>query len=116
MSAYVVVNAKIADMEKYRANLPKAAQALHDRLGAKMLARTDQPVMIAGKHNGGRMVLLEFANTAKAQDMAWSVDRLGGSLQGLIAFLFELHALKVDLFLKSQELTPRRRAARRCSR
>ncbi len=68
MSAYVVVNAKIADMEKYRANFQKAAQALHDRLGAKMLARTDQPVMIAGKHNGGRMVLLEFANTAKARE------------------------------------------------
>ena len=48
MSAYVVVNAKIADIEKYRANFQKAAQALHDRLGAKMLARTDQPVTIAG--------------------------------------------------------------------
>ena len=34
--------------------------------------------------------------------MAWSVDRLGRSLQDLIAFLSELHALKVDLFLKSQ--------------
>ena len=34
--------------------------------------------------------------------MAWSVDRLGHSLQDLIAFLSELHALKVDLFLKSQ--------------
>jgi DNA invertase Pin-like site-specific DNA recombinase len=29
--------------------------------------------------------------------MAWSVDRLGRSLQDLIAFLSELHALKVDL-------------------
>jgi DNA invertase Pin-like site-specific DNA recombinase len=34
--------------------------------------------------------------------MAWSVDRLGRSLQDLIAFLSDLHALKVDLFLKSQ--------------
>ena len=29
-------------------------------------------------------------------------NRLGRSLQDLIAFLSELHALKVDLFLKSQ--------------
>jgi hypothetical protein len=29
-------------------------------------------------------------------------DRLGRSLQDLIAFLSDLHALKVDLFLKSQ--------------
>jgi DNA invertase Pin-like site-specific DNA recombinase len=34
--------------------------------------------------------------------MAWSVDRLGRSLQDLIEFLSELRALKVDLFLKTQ--------------
>ncbi len=33
---------------------------------------------------------------------AWSVDRLGRSLQGLVAFLSELHALKIDLFLHQQ--------------
>src|SRR5436190_8793264 len=31
--------------------------------------------------------------------MAWSVDRLGRSLQDLVGFLSELHALKIDLFL-----------------
>src|SRR6266851_1690900 len=34
--------------------------------------------------------------------MAWSVDRLGRSLQDLVAFLSELHALKVDLYLHQQ--------------
>jgi DNA invertase Pin-like site-specific DNA recombinase len=34
--------------------------------------------------------------------MAWSVDRLGRSLQDLIAFLSELHALHVDLLLYQQ--------------
>ncbi|TPM32954.1 recombinase family protein [Mesorhizobium sp. B2-3-5] len=34
--------------------------------------------------------------------MAWSVDRLGRSLQGLVAFLSDLHALRVDLFLHQQ--------------
>jgi DNA invertase Pin-like site-specific DNA recombinase len=34
--------------------------------------------------------------------MAWSVDRLGRSLQDLVNFLSELHALRVDLFLKTQ--------------
>ncbi len=33
---------------------------------------------------------------------AWSVDRLGRSLQHLVAFLGELHALKVDLYLHQQ--------------
>ena len=36
--------------------------------------------------------------------MAWSVDRLGRSLQDLVTFLSELHALKVDLFLHQQGL------------
>jgi DNA invertase Pin-like site-specific DNA recombinase len=34
--------------------------------------------------------------------MAWSVDRLGRSLQDLVGFLSEVHALKIDLFLKQQ--------------
>lgn len=34
--------------------------------------------------------------------MAWSVDRLGRSLQDLVALLTELHALKIDLFLQQQ--------------
>src|SRR5262249_15254715 len=36
--------------------------------------------------------------------MAWSVDRLGRSLQDLVAFLSELHALKIALFLRQQGL------------
>ena len=36
--------------------------------------------------------------------MAWSVDRLGRSLQDLVGFLSELHALKINLFLRQQGL------------
>jgi DNA invertase Pin-like site-specific DNA recombinase len=36
--------------------------------------------------------------------MAWSVDRLGRSLQDLVAFLAELHSAGVDLFLQQQGL------------
>ena len=44
---------------------------------------------------------------------AWSVDRLGRSLQDLVAFLSELKALEVDLYLHKQALdtsTPSGRA------
>src|SRR5450631_2338508 len=34
--------------------------------------------------------------------MAWSVDRLGRSLQDLVAFLSELHALRIDLYIHQQ--------------
>jgi DNA invertase Pin-like site-specific DNA recombinase len=46
--------------------------------------------------------------------MAWSVDRLGRSLQDLVGFLSELHALKVDLFLRQQGLDTTTPAARSC--
>jgi DNA invertase Pin-like site-specific DNA recombinase len=36
--------------------------------------------------------------------MAWSVDRLGRSLQDLVGFLSELHALRIDVFLHQQGL------------
>jgi DNA invertase Pin-like site-specific DNA recombinase len=45
--------------------------------------------------------------------MAWSVDRLGRSLQDLMKFLSEIHALKIDLYLHQQGLdttTPAGRA------
>jgi len=44
---------------------------------------------------------------------AWSVDRLGRSLQDLVSFLNELHALSIDLYLHQQALdtsTPSGRA------
>src|SRR5262245_4868342 len=36
--------------------------------------------------------------------LAWSVDRLGRSLQDLIGFLSELHSLKIDPYLHQQGL------------
>ena len=39
--------------------------------------------------------------------MAWSVDRLGRSLQDLVGFLSEIHALGIDLFLHQQGLDTR---------
>jgi DNA invertase Pin-like site-specific DNA recombinase len=34
--------------------------------------------------------------------MAWSVDRLGRSLQDLVGFLSDIHGAKVDLFIQQQ--------------
>jgi DNA invertase Pin-like site-specific DNA recombinase len=45
--------------------------------------------------------------------MAWSVDRLGRSLQDLVGLLTELHASNIDLFLHQQAIdttTPAGRA------
>jgi DNA invertase Pin-like site-specific DNA recombinase len=48
-------------------------------------------------------VLCEDATRRKFDTVAaWSVDRLGRSLQDLVGFLSELHATGVDLFLHQQ--------------
>jgi DNA invertase Pin-like site-specific DNA recombinase len=47
--------------------------------------------------------LLKDASRKKFDLIAsWSVDRLGRSLQDLVAFLSEIHAKKVDLYLHQQ--------------
>jgi len=46
--------------------------------------------------------------------MAWSVDRLGRSLQDLRGFLFELHSLGIDLFLHQQGVDTTTPAVKRC--
>ncbi len=47
--------------------------------------------------------LLKDANRRKFDLVAaWSVDRLGRSLQNLLEFLAELHALDIDLYLHQQ--------------
>jgi len=44
--------------------------------------------------------------------MAWSVDRLGRSLQDLVAFLAEIHGAKVDLYLQQQGIDTTKPAGR----
>ena len=48
--------------------------------------------------------------------MAWSVDRLGRSLKDLVAFLSELHALRITYSSTSRVSTPGHLQARRCFR
>jgi DNA invertase Pin-like site-specific DNA recombinase len=54
----------------------------------------------------GTQAAYQSGITRKEFDLvaAWSVDRLGRSLQDLVAFLAELHAKGVDLYLHQQGL------------
>jgi DNA invertase Pin-like site-specific DNA recombinase len=60
--------------------------------GAK--SRTDRPAFDA--------MCKDAARRRFEMVMAWSVDRLGRSLQDLVTLLSELHALEIDLFLHQQ--------------
>src|ERR1700749_4171268 len=56
--------------------------------------------------------------TARKVDMiaAWSVDRLGRSLQHLVGFLNELQALNCNLYLHQQAIDTTTPSGRQCSR
>jgi DNA invertase Pin-like site-specific DNA recombinase len=52
----------------------------------------------------GHEVVEVYADNGIDIVMTWSVDRLGRSLQDLVAFLSELHALGIELYLHQQGL------------
>jgi DNA invertase Pin-like site-specific DNA recombinase len=59
--------------------------------------------------------LLKDATARKVNMIAaWSVDRLGRSLQDLVGFLTDLQALGCHLYLTSKHSTPAHRQAARC--
>jgi uncharacterized protein (DUF1330 family) len=91
MSAYVIADVKITDYEKYRASWQAAAQAVHDKVGGKMLVRTDHPEMLAGSHSGSRIVLLEFQNADRARNW-WK------EMSGLLTadFMTQQHVMIVE--------------------
>ena len=67
------------------------------------------PTTLAPDSSGGDDKTITFTRIIVGVDghrivMAWSVDRLGRSLQDLVAFLSEIHAAGVDLFLHQQGL------------
>jgi DNA invertase Pin-like site-specific DNA recombinase len=74
----------------------------------RILARSNRGTGGAGAKGRDRRPAFDKLCRAARREfdmvMAWSVDRLGRSLQDLVGFLSELHALKIDLFLRQQGL------------
>jgi Resolvase, N terminal domain len=82
--------------------IAKHARALRS-IGAVKIRRLAAPgAATSGQHS------TSYAVTRRGENSTWSwlgrVDRLGRSLQDLVGFLSELHALKIDLFLRQQGL------------
>ena len=79
-----------------------------DRCGHEVVAEFSDSGVSGTKGRDKRPQYDEMlkAATRRQFDMiaAWSVDRLGRSLQDLVAFLSEIHGAGVDLFLHQQAL------------
>jgi len=117
----VALYLRVSTDEQTIENQRRELQAVADRHSWNVVAAlTDEGISGAkGRDKRPGFDLLCRGVTRKEFDMvaAWSVDRLGRSLQDLVAFLGELHAKGIGLYLHQQGgSTPARRPGRRCSR
>ena len=104
----VAVYARVSTDEQTTDNQVRELKDWAERAGHEVVEVFDDNGISGAK---GREYRKEFDKLLKAAvrrefDLvaAWSVDRLGRSLQDLIGFLQELHGVGVDLYLHQQAL------------
>jgi len=102
----VAIYARVSTNEQTTENQVRELTEWVDRAGHEIVATYDDNGVSGAK---GREYRKEFDKLLKAAvrrefDLvaAWSVDRLGRSLQDLVGFLQELHGAGVDLYLHQQ--------------
>jgi DNA invertase Pin-like site-specific DNA recombinase len=103
-----VLYLRVSTIDQTTANQERELRAIAERMGWEItnLYRDHGISGTRGRDKRPRFDALCRDATKRQFDvvMAWSVDRLGRSLQDLVGFLSELHALRVDLFLHQQGL------------
>jgi DNA invertase Pin-like site-specific DNA recombinase len=103
-----VLYLRVSTIEQTTANQERELRAVAERMGWEIVkVYKDHGVSGAkGREKRPQFDALCRDATKRQFDvvMAWSVDRLGRSLQDLVGFLSELHALRIDLFLHQQGL------------
>ena len=103
-----VLYLRVSTIDQTTANQERELQAIAGRMGWE-IAKVYKDHGISGakgreKRPAFDAMYLDAAKRKFDMVMAWSVDRLGRSLQDLVGFLSELHALRIDLFLHQQGL------------
>ena len=108
MSKRVALYLRVSTTEQTVENQQRELEAVAERHGWNVVAVfTDAGISGTkgrDKRPGYDGLCRGIARREFDQVSAWSVDRLGRSLQGLVAFLGELHAKGVDLYLHQQGL------------
>jgi DNA invertase Pin-like site-specific DNA recombinase len=99
---------RVSTQDQTTANQERELRQVAERMGCE-IARVYKDHGISGaKGRDKRPAFDALCRDATKRQfdmvMAWSVDRLGRSLQDLVAFLSELHALRIDLYLHQQGL------------
>ena len=103
-----VLYLRVSTTDQTTANQERELREVASRMGCEIV-RVYKDHGISGAKGRDRRpefdrLLRDAAQRKYDLVMAWSVDRLGRSLQDLVGFLSELHALHIDLFLHQQGL------------
>jgi DNA invertase Pin-like site-specific DNA recombinase len=103
-----VLYLRVSTVEQTTANQERELQAIAERMGWEVVKVYKDHGISGAKGRDKRPQFDALCRDAAKRQfdivMAWSVDRLGRSLQDLVGFLSELHALRVDLLLHQQGL------------
>ena len=103
-----VLYLRVSTIDQTTANQERELRQIAERVGYNLLKVYKDHGISGAKGRDQRPAFNLMCRAAARREfdvvMAWSVDRLGRSLQDLIGFLSELHALGIDLFLHQQGL------------
>src|SRR5467141_3316786 len=103
-----VIYLRLSTLDQTTANQERELREIAARMGCDIVKVYKDHGISGAKGRDKRpafnALLRDAAKRQFDMVMAWSVDRLGRSLQDLVAFLSELHALRIDLFLHQQGL------------
>jgi len=103
-----VLYLRVSTIDQTTANQERELREVASRMGCEIIRIYKDHGVSGAKGRDGRpefdRLLRDAAQRKFDMVMAWSVDRLGRSLQDLVSFLSELHALHIDLFLHQQGL------------
>jgi DNA invertase Pin-like site-specific DNA recombinase len=103
-----VLYLRVSTTEQTTANQERELREIAGRMGCEIIEVYKDHGISGAKGREKRPAFDRLCRDAAKRKfdvvMAWSVDRLGRSLQDLVGFLSELHALRIDLFLHQQGL------------
>jgi DNA invertase Pin-like site-specific DNA recombinase len=103
-----VLYLRVSTIEQTTANQERELREIARRMGCEIVKVYKDHGISGAKGRDKRPAFDALCRDAAQRQfdmvMAWSVDRLGRSLQDLVVFLSELHALRIDLFLHQQGL------------
>ncbi|HEY1888566.1 MAG TPA: recombinase family protein [Roseiarcus sp.] len=102
----VAIYSRVSSDRQTTENQERELQAIAGRLGWIVVKVYRDQGISGSKGREGRPAFDALCKDASRRQFdliaAWSVDRLGRSLQDLVGFLTEIHALGVNLFLHQQ--------------